>query len=133
MNGLITVGVPLSNNPQILTSGLSLGDAPPPPEQVASSGMLQLGITGILVSNRTGTYESPYYNLPVNGTRLSIQSIGTITSVTINLSNDGIVFNPLPTISTATITTVNTNARWIQAVTVGTGITVKINVRREKH
>lgn len=126
MNGLVTEGLPLGIPVQILTSGLSLGEPPPPPEEVASSGMLNLGVTAILTSGL-------YYNLPVTSTRLSIQVYGTvITSVTINLSNDGVTFVPLTPITVAGITTIVTSARWIQAVNVGTNVVAKVNARREK-
>lgn len=126
MNGLITEGLPLGIPVQILTSGLSFGDVPPTPVHEDSAGLLHLGITAELESE-------VYYNLPVTSTRISIQVSGTvITSVTINLSNDGITFAALTPITVAGITTVLTNARWIQAVNVGTAVVVKINARREK-
>ncbi len=132
MNGLITEGIPLGIEVQILTSGLSLGDIPPPPEPVASAGLLYLGVTASLVTDETGTFESPFFNLPTTSTRLSIQAIGTITSVTVLLSNNGIDFVELTPISAASILSLRTNARWIGVVSVGTGVTVLVNARREK-
>jgi len=125
MNGLITEGLPLGIPVQILTSGLSLGEPPPPPEEVASSGMLYLGITAILT---TGLY----YNLPVTSTRFTLQVTGTVTSVTVNLSNDGIIFTTKVILVAAGITNYISSARWIQVVNVGTGVVVRINARREK-
>jgi len=133
MNGLITEGLPLGIPVQILTSGLSLGEPPPTPTAEDSAGLLSLGVSYPIVNNKTGAFTGLFYNLPAASTRLAVQVSGSVvTSVTVKVSLDGIDFFTLMTFSAAGIQYVQTNVKWIQAITSGTGVTVTVNARREK-
>lgn len=133
MNGLVTEGIPLGIDVQILTSGLSFGEPIPPPEQETSSGSISSGVSYPIVDNQDGSYTGGFFNLPATSTRISVQVSGTVvTSVSVLTSLDGITFAPIMTFSAAGIQFVKTNAKWIQAITSGTDVTVTVNARREK-
>lgn len=133
MNGLITEGIPLGIPVQILTSGLSAGEAPPPPPDVnPTGGLLYIGVSKLLVNNEDGIFESPIFALPATMTRLSIQMSGTVLGETVDLSNDGITFIPTLIFAAPGIQYLRTGAKFLRVtINEGTGVSVVALARRE--
>lgn len=133
MNGIITLGLPLSQLTQLLTSGLSLGDPLPPDEPDVSGGALQLDVPLEVVFEEAAPYTSLSFSVPPGMTRLTWQCLGTLSDVDLEGSLDNIHFSVIDNMDDALVQSLVTGVCFLR-ITINTGdpVTVIITAKREK-
>ena len=110
MNGLITEGIPLGIDVQILTGGLSFEPPPPPTPGAASvGGLLNVGVKQQLTPNIS-------YAIPSSCTSISLQTVGAGV-VDVYGSFDNIHWSVIASFTFGDLITIQTGIVFIQAVT----------------
>lgn len=134
MNGLIPLGIPLSELTQLLTTGLSLGAPTPPDEPEVSGGALQVDLPKIIVDDEDADFTSQAFAIPSGATRITWQCFGTGVDVSLQGSLDFTHFSQIDSMADEEVNTLRAGPTSLRAVVSGggTGITVIVTAKREK-
>jgi hypothetical protein len=133
MNGLITLGIPFSELTQLLTSGLSLGSAPPPDEPSDSGGGLNLDVPQVVVDDESAPFTSVAFAIPSGATTISWQCLGTVADVDLEGSLDFTHFSAIDNADAAEVNTIQAGPTSLRiTINDGTDVTVIVTAKREK-
>lgn len=133
MNGLITVGLPNSGMIQFFTSGLGVGEAPPPGPISVKGSMLYRNVPKVILEDGEDDSVSESFPLPNGSTSLTWKVEGTVSDIDLLGSLDGIHFSVISNKSASGAFTIRSNVTFIATrVNTGSGVQVTVTATRKK-